>query len=127
MSYQLQSQQNFIIMAIPIWKKQFWQIDQPASYLIRLRWVAFIFVTFACLLALKLQLLPQISRIPLMSGLAILALSNLIYHYIQNKTRSDSSGFIFIQMSVDLLLLTFILHFSGGPENLSANGNSANP
>ena len=53
-----------------------------------------------------------------MSGLAILALSNLIYHYIQNKTRSDSSGFIFIQMSVDLLLLTFILHFSGGPENL---------
>ncbi len=91
--------------------------DSFNYWFIRLRWVACIVALAMVLITIPgLHYLESETLRPLMSLIAILALSNLIYTYFLKKDiLNDYLGEI--QVVVDLFILTLMLAYSGGIEN----------
>jgi signal transduction histidine kinase len=85
-------------------------------WLIRLRWIAagclFLVLTAArCLIGLR------IPATELYIGNAVLLALNLAYLALFRRLLARTNRFIAIQISLDLALLAYLLHFSGGVEN----------
>jgi len=99
-------------------------LESRAYWLIRLRWLAAIGValgTFACTHILHIP----VQVVPLYGIAALLGFYNaLVLGFLRWLTRTGRDHnrrklriVINLQISVDLIILTFLLHFSGGPEN----------
>lgn len=88
-----------------------------AQWFIRMRWIAVIVATVLVFLAVRvLDYLPDELFQPLMLTVAVLALLNLTY-VIVGRERRGGGGLLMTQIVGDLLVLTVLLHFSGGVEN----------
>ncbi len=89
---------------------------QRLLWLIRLRWIAagclFLVLTAA-------RFLPglAIPATELYIGNAVLLAVNLAYLLLFRRLLSKGNRFIAMQISLDLVLLAYLLHFSGGVEN----------
>lgn len=88
-----------------------------ARWLIGLRWIAWLVSTIVIVVVVQvLRLIDEPSVIvPLFLCLAALAVTNLLYSFLQNRWSSDR--LIRVQIIVDLCILTVMLHLSGGSEN----------
>lgn len=90
---------------------------QCVRWLISLRWIAFI-VTFVILLCdfLMVPLVKEeITLLPLTVCTFLILISNVIYHLFAERWTPRIS--IQIQIVIDLLILTVLIHYSGGAEN----------
>ena len=97
-----------------------WGIAQSRQlnfWFIRLRWVACVVALVLIFLTIKvLHYLDEVVFWPLLALVGVLALSNLIYlRLARSSPRPDRLKMI--QIVGDLLILTVMLHFSGGIEN----------
>jgi signal transduction histidine kinase len=89
-------------------------LRQRAYWLIQLRWLAAAAVvlgTFVCVHILHLS----VREVPLYAIAALLFLYNAVVLRLSRGLRTKSV--IDLQISADLIILTVLLHFSGGPEN----------
>lgn len=89
-------------------------------WMIRLRWIAVGCIVLACLMGTYVfPVLPE--ALPIYVCAALLLLSNVLYRAIATRkggragSRDITIGMI--QVEVDLILLTAVLHFSGGVTN----------
>jgi two-component system sensor histidine kinase RegB len=57
------------------------------------------------------------ARVPLIGTLSLLLLINVAAHAWLRRRQGDAAALIAIQLCVDMLALTVVLHFSGGPGN----------
>ena len=93
-----------------------------ADWLINMRWIAGICVILATLITSN-WLHITIRSTELYFLAVLLFILNFVYRYLTTKVRESGISFlseqsvIIIQIIVDLILLTCILHFSGGVEN----------
>ena len=102
------------------------RLVRRASWLIRLRWIAVFGLCITTLVADKI-LSVGLYAAPIYGIAAGLALYNTIVRYLLKRTkktrrhnrtpRLSIRKIINVQMSVDLLALTLLFHFSGGIEN----------
>ena len=99
-------------------------LGQRAYWLVRLRWLAATAVvlgTFVCAHILRLGV--QEAALYTIAGL--LFLYNTVVHHLLNRFtqmtstqgRRSTKSIIDAQITIDLIILTVLLHFSGGPEN----------
>jgi signal transduction histidine kinase len=99
-------------------------LRQRAYWLIRLRWLAATAVALGTFVCVHILGVP-VEEVPLYSIAALLFLYNAVVLRLLNyltKVGSEQShrkmkSMIDLQISVDLIILTVLLHFSGGPEN----------
>ena len=95
-----------------------------AYWLIRLRWIAIVGVCFAVFFVSKI-LNVTIQTRPLYCIVLVLACYNFLFlSLLNNATKRDHislasfvNKLVNTQISVDLIVLTILLHFSGGVEN----------
>jgi signal transduction histidine kinase len=100
------------------------RLARQAYWLIKLRWIA-IAGTFVAIFVASNILHITIRSVPLYCVAAILVLENIVSLLLlkrQLKTKAASMffsirGIIHFQICIDLLLLTTLLHYSGGIEN----------
>ena len=94
-------------------------VRQRSLWFIRLRWMAVVTAFFSATIA-KLVIL-EFDLLSIYLSIGILALVNLVYllYYGRNLVGSiqRESFIVKIQMFTDLLLLTVMIHYSGGIEN----------
>lgn len=89
------------------------QID----WFIRLRWLAIGTVAAAVYISQHvLRLLPAETTLPLWLGFGALLATNLFYNRIKDDVQ-DVRACLLWQTAGDLVILTYLLHFSGGVEN----------
>jgi len=87
-----------------------------AEWLIRMRWVVTVVITAMTFVAVRFTaLLPLEVRWPLMTTIALLAATNVFYMAL--ASREPIRGLLQLQLSIDLVLLTVLLHLTGGVEN----------
>lgn len=87
-------------------------------WLIRLRWL--IIISLTVLAFLNQVFFHFIETIPMVGNwitVACLGLANFVYEIVTRKSLWPSQVFILLQIAVDMIALTFLLHFSGGIEN----------
>lgn len=91
--------------------------DQRIDWFINLRWLAII-GTFTVVFVSThvLKLLPAEVYVPLWGGTGILMVMNFVFILMKRRVQNIRSFFL-LQIAVDIVLLTFLLHFSGGIEN----------
>ncbi|MFB6345872.1 MAG: ATP-binding protein [bacterium] len=89
-----------------------------AKWLVRLRWVAVLLSGIAIYLSGVLaSVIPTTNMVLTLFGLVtLLAVLNLFYSLWQQK-RNSYSLILSVQIILDLLILTAMLHYSGGMEN----------
>lgn len=101
------------------------ELSNRLSWFIRLRWFA-IFATAALGIAVKKFLVPNIQIKSFLLALSILAILNIIYFFYNKTLERDKTPragykktyfFAKIQITLDLLILTLLFHFSGSVEN----------
>jgi signal transduction histidine kinase len=95
------------------------------GWLVRLRWIAI--AGLASAIGLAALWLPHVLPLPYLLGVtAVIAFYNLLFSLYLRTLRRDPSvalrmryapGFAFVQITLDLIALAAILHFSGGVEN----------
>jgi hypothetical protein len=99
-------------------------LAQRALWLIRLRWLAASAVVLGTFVCARILGIP-VREIPLYSLAALLFLYNAAVLNLLNRftkagseqSRRKMKSVIDFQISADLIILTILLHFSGGPEN----------
>lgn len=88
------------------------------SWLIELRWIAFVMALIFCIVGI--YIFKSVEEKESYAFLAILTLliglSNVIFYYLSKKNVPERTQ-LFLQIGSDLVLLTIMLHFSGGAEN----------
>ena len=88
-----------------------------AQWFIAMRWIAFVVTGVLIYISIPvLGLLPRESLVPLVSLAVVMAASNLFYVHTLRR-RWNAQRLLLVQAYVDLLLLTVLLHYSGGIEN----------
>lgn len=93
------------------------QRRQYARWFIRMRWTAFVITAALVFLAIEpLHQLPRQTLAPLLITTSALALLNAGYTWITTRPVLPAR-FLEIQAYLDLVVLTALLHFSGGLEN----------
>jgi len=99
-------------------------LRQRAYWLIRLRWLAATAValgTFVCVHILHLSVrevpLYTIAALLVLYNAVVLDLLNRFTKVVSEQGRRRTKSMIDVQISADLIILTVLLHFSGGPEN----------
>jgi signal transduction histidine kinase len=99
------------------------QLVERLFWLIRLRWIAVVGVVLTVLFAYLFIGLP-LPIISLFSITFVLAVYNLIFYFVASRIERSLGGaqrlvekIANIQISLDLLVLTALIHFSGGIEN----------
>ncbi|MBI1745948.1 MAG: PAS domain-containing protein [Acidobacteria bacterium] len=92
-------------------------LRQNARWFITMRWAVVIVTLLATLLGVRyFDLLPTDVLAPLLGTIAGLALSNLAFSLALRRVRR-LDRFLILQVGLDLVFLTGLLHFSGGIEN----------
>lgn len=92
-------------------------LRQNARWFITTRWVVVGVTTIGVLIGvLGLRLVPRETLVHLLATIGGLAVSNLIFADLLPRVRRFDR-FLTIQVVADLVLLTALLHFSGGIEN----------
>lgn len=92
-------------------------LAQSARWFIAARWHVVCVLLAATLLGVPvLSIIPRETLLPLLATVGGLALSNLAWGYAFPRIKRYDR-FLIHQMTVDLLILTVVLHFSGGIEN----------
>ena len=91
-------------------------------WLIQLRWIAVVGVVTAALVGYYVFPVPVlITPIPIYICAGVLLLSNILYYFAAKKTRSRSGVkdimLGMVQVEADIIILTAVLHFSGGIVN----------
>ncbi len=99
-------------------------LRQRAYWLVRLRWVAATAVACGTFVSARLFHLPvqeaplyTIAVLLLLYNAAVLDLLNRLMKAGSEQSRRRTKNMIDVQISTDLIILTVLLHFSGGPEN----------
>jgi signal transduction histidine kinase len=93
------------------------QRRQYARWFIRMRWIAFVVAaTFVFIAIEPLRLLPREALVPLLLTTIALGLLNTGYAFVATRAELPER-FLEVQAYLDLVLLTLLLHFSGGLEN----------
>jgi signal transduction histidine kinase len=99
-------------------------LRQRAFWLVRLRWVAATAVAFGTFVSARMFHIPvreaplyTIAVLLLLYNAAVLDLLNRFMKAASEQSRRRTKSMIDIQISTDLIILTILLHFSGGPEN----------
>lgn len=99
------------------------QLIERLFWLVRLRWIAVIGVVLTVLFADRVIGL-KLPVFPLVGITFILALYNLIFYLVASRIERNLGGvqrrverIANIQISLDLMILTALIHFSGGIEN----------
>jgi PAS domain S-box-containing protein len=93
------------------------QLHQHATWLIDLRWVATTVATVLIIIACPItHILETYLCLPLLVCVATLALSNIFFAYWVPRSQNPYP-IIICQIISDLIILTALLHFSGGIEN----------
>lgn len=88
-----------------------------AQWFMAMRWIAVIVTGVLVYISIPvLAVLPREALWPLISVTLVMALSNLAYLQAMRR-RWNAQRLLLIQAYVDLVLLTILLHFSGGIEN----------
>jgi signal transduction histidine kinase len=88
-----------------------------ARWFIRMRWIAIVVAAILVVATVPVaELLPAYVGPPLLALIAILAMMNLAYAIWLSHGRA-SPRFLTVQAYADLVILTLLLHFSGGLEN----------
>jgi signal transduction histidine kinase len=87
-----------------------------AHWLIQMRWVVTVVTSAMTFVAARFTtILPLDVRWPLVTTIALLAATNVFYTAL--ASREPIPGLLQLQLSIDLVLLTVLLHFTGGVEN----------
>ncbi|HSE42431.1 MAG TPA: ATP-binding protein [Acidobacteriota bacterium] len=93
------------------------RIEYYSRWFIRMRWVAALVAFTLVFVATRItSLLPQEVWWPLFLITVCVAATNLVFNYLLKHGKLISNHLL-IQVYSDLILLTFLLHFSGGIEN----------
>ena len=101
------------------------ELEERLRWLIRLRWFAVAGVMLA-ILSTRIVLDIGIRLKPLLLGNAVLLIYNILCLFVLRRIHAGRSGSDWfgkatrlgnLQITVDLLLLAYLLHFSGGVEN----------
>lgn len=88
-----------------------------AQWFMAMRWIAVIVTGVLVYISIPvLALLPREALLPLTSVTLVMAFSNLAYLQAMRK-QWNAQRLLLIQAYVDLVLLTVLLHYSGGIEN----------
>lgn len=88
-----------------------------SRWFIRMRWVAALVAFTLVFVATRItSLLPLEVWWPLFLITACVAATNLVFNYLLKKSKAISNHLL-LQVYSDLILLTLLLHFSGGIEN----------
>jgi signal transduction histidine kinase len=88
-----------------------------ARWFIWMRWIALLVAGLLVFLSIPVAgQLPTGVVWPLCAALAVLAGLNGIYLFLLRRGRGGADG-LFLQATLDLVVLTFLLHYSGGVEN----------
>ncbi|MCL5281310.1 MAG: HAMP domain-containing histidine kinase [Planctomycetes bacterium] len=97
---------------------------QRAYWLVRLRWIAASAVACGTFVSARIFHIPvqeaplyTIAVLLVLYNAAVLDLLNRFMRVICEQSRRRTKNMIDIQISTDLIILTVLLHFSGGPEN----------
>lgn len=94
-------------------------------WLVRLRWIAIVGVAAAILFS-SVVLRVSLPLVPLAVGTALLLLLNIAYAIVQRRTMRSPEDehsyrrgrrFAHVQISADLALLAYFIHYTGGAEN----------
>ena len=89
-----------------------------ARWFLRLRWLAAGSILILTLVAVDvLRLLDRSLLPPLLACVALLAGANATFQEALRRRPASAAGQLRLQVGVDLVLLTAMLHFSGGIEN----------
>lgn len=93
------------------------QQRQYALWFIRMRWIAFLITAALVLLSVEpLHQLPGEVLVPLLLTTTVLGLLNAGYVWLATRPVLPAQ-FLALQAYLDLVLITVLLHFSGGLEN----------
>jgi len=96
------------------------RVAHYAHWFIRMRWLAVVVATALVFFAVRVvELLPQASWRPLLATIAVLAGMNVAYGALL-RAGMPTRRVIPLQAYGDLLVLTVLLHYSGGVENALA-------
>ncbi|MBI2069494.1 MAG: hypothetical protein HYT79_02750 [Elusimicrobia bacterium] len=91
--------------------------DVAVEWFINLRWMVIVGAATAVFLCRHvLEWLPHEVTGPLWLGIAVLLLANIAFLRIRNRTKNLGSMLLW-QIALDIAILTYLLHFSGGIEN----------
>ncbi|MCD6392056.1 MAG: HAMP domain-containing histidine kinase [Planctomycetes bacterium] len=102
------------------------RLVRRAYWLIRIRWIAIIGVILATFVAGRVLVLQvSVNQIALYCVAAVLTVYNSVFLILLNRAVKPNGERVFsavhrivsVQISLDLILLTVLLHFSGGVEN----------
>ena len=86
--------------------------------LIRLRWVALsILIGLALLNQLHLHYVDPPAMLGVLAVLVLLLFSNLFYLWADNRSHLKIPSSLLLQIAMDMIFLTALLHYSGGIEN----------
>lgn len=92
-------------------------ICRQAVWFIHMRWIVILATTFAIVYACWFSdILPRENFLPLLICIIVLFVANVLFSF-SFSTTSKPYQLIVAQVVVDLIVLTFLLHFSGGLEN----------
>ncbi len=90
-------------------------VGHYARWLIQMRWLVVVVATALVVIAVHvMHLLPAASWTPLVTTLTLLAATNVLYTVLAGLRQRR---YLEIQIGTDLVVLTLLLHFSGGIEN----------
>ena len=99
-------------------------LRQRAYWLVRLRWLAATAVAFGTFVSARILHIPvreaplyTIAALLFLYNAAVLDLLNRFMKVVSEQSRQRTKRMIDVQISADLIILTILLHFSGGPEN----------
>ncbi len=101
------------------------ELKERLRWLITLRWIAAIAVFFAITITFYVLKI-QIPLAPLYIGNSLLFIYNTLFFFYYKKLRSITEDRLFIkiatrfaniQIAIDLVMLTYLIHFIGGIEN----------
>jgi len=99
-------------------------LRQRAYWLVRLRWLAATAVACGTFVAARLLHVPvreaplyTIAVLLFLYNAAVLDLLNRFMKVVSEQSRRRTKKMIDVQISTDLIILTILLHSSGGPEN----------
>ena len=99
-------------------------LRQRAYWLIRLRWLAATAVACGTFVSARVLHIPvqeaplyTIAALLFLYNATILGLLNRFMRVVSEQSRRRTKRMIDVQISTDLIILTILLHFSGGPEN----------
>lgn len=89
----------------------------PEAWFISLRWIAILVaLLMAATAVFVVDFLPERAWVPLISVIGTLAVLNLFYAGLRRNSPGSSVRLLW-QAGVDLVLLTLLVHYSGGVEN----------